>query len=51
MLNIINPGNVQLFLSGILQIINADFFDPEWTTKLIFNFDSDESVMEDIIDQ
>jgi hypothetical protein len=42
MLNIINPGNVQMFLQSLLLIINADFFDPEWTTKLVFDFESDE---------
>jgi hypothetical protein len=36
------PANAVVLLRNLKTIINADVFDPEWTTKLLMDFDFDE---------
>jgi len=43
------PGNAKIFTYLLLQIINADFLDSEWTTELIYDFTRDKDMMEQVL--
>ena len=32
----------------LLQIINAEVLDPEWTTELVYDFTRDKDIMEQV---
>ena len=42
MVNILFPANAVILLRNLKTIINAEVLDPEWTTKLIFDFEFEE---------
>ena len=46
MMNFSFPGNAKIFTFLLLQIINAEVLDPEWTTELIYDFTRDRDIMD-----
>jgi hypothetical protein len=42
MVNILFPANAVILLRNLKTIVNAEVLDPEWTTKLIIDFNIDE---------
>ena len=42
MMNLRSPANLQFFNSILVGLLNAEVIDPEWSTKLVFDFDQDE---------
>ena len=47
-MNFIFPGNAKIFTYIMLQIINAELLDPEWTTEYLYDFSTDNKIMEEI---
>ena len=46
MMNFSFPGNAKIFTFLLLQVINADVLDSEWTTELVFDFTRDRDIIE-----
>lgn len=49
MMNLKQPGNVRLFHQVLATILNAEVIDPDWTTKLLFDFEIDETYAEEMM--
>jgi len=41
MMHVIIPGNVNMFFSILIPIVMFDIIDSEWSTELVFTFDSE----------
>ena len=39
MLQIIVPANVSIFFETVIPVIKFDVLDPDWTTKMVMDFD------------
>ena len=48
MMNFSFPGNAKIFTFLLLQVINADVLDSEWTTELVFDFTRDRDIIEKV---
>lgn len=48
-MNLKQPGNVKLLHQVLITVLNAEVIDPDWSTKLIFNFDIDEIYAEEMM--
>ena len=48
MMNLQKPANIQILLSIIVSLLNAEILSPEWTTALVFDFESDTSFVENM---
>ena len=46
MMNFSFPANAKMFSNLLLQIINAEVLDPEWTTELVYDFTRDRDMMD-----
>ena len=46
MMNFSFPANAKMFSYLLLQIINAEVLDPEWTTELVYDFTRDRDMMD-----
>ena len=42
MMNLESPANLQFFNGILVGLLNAEVIDPEWSTKLVFDFSLDE---------
>jgi hypothetical protein len=48
MLNLDYPSNSQFLISCLQNVLNVDLLDPEWTTELVFDFEPDEEIIEEM---
>lgn len=46
MLNLDYPANVQMIMGTILNLLNADVIDPDWSTALVYDFAPDTKYVE-----
>lgn len=49
-MNVQHPANSHFLSMVIGSVVNFDIFDPEWTTKYLFNFDYDVALGEEQIE-
>ena len=51
MMNLKAPANLQFFNEILVGLLNVEVIDPEWSTKLVFDFSIDESFIDDAFNE